>query len=180
MQDHVHLMQERAREVRYEIGLAKAQYDRHEQSLQAGERNAASSHRLALTKYISGATKSLKEAQEWRSTIDRGKKGKPKCIFFLTVAVDLISRVVIQKAFDRFRSLEKAVTIMNTLLIAYPVEESKNTLDSLSTFDYISAFKQARSKRYHATAEWVFETEAFEQWKGNSSSNVIWLSGKSK
>ncbi len=69
---------------------------------------------------------------------------------------------------------------MNTLLIIYLVEASKNTLDSLSTFDYISAFKQARSKRHHDTAEWVFETEAFQKWKGNNPSNVIWLSGKSK
>ncbi|KAI0197971.1 hypothetical protein F4808DRAFT_269405 [Astrocystis sublimbata] len=57
-------------------------------------------------------------------------------------------------------------------------ENNQRRLDHLSTFDYIRAFNQARSKRYHSTGEWVFQTPEWCRWKDEDCSSVCWLSGK--
>ncbi|KAI1358533.1 hypothetical protein F5Y08DRAFT_345600 [Xylaria arbuscula] len=57
-------------------------------------------------------------------------------------------------------------------------EENQRRLDLISTFDHVTAFNQARSKRYHSTGGWVFQTPEWHAWIDESSSRVCWLSGK--
>ncbi|KAI1123420.1 hypothetical protein F5Y10DRAFT_286241 [Nemania abortiva] len=57
-------------------------------------------------------------------------------------------------------------------------ENDRRRLDDISTFDYITAFNQARSKRYHSTGGWVFRTPEWCNWKDGDGSGVFWLSGK--
>lgn len=68
-------MKDAAREVSFEVQLAKAQSDVGEQQLQRQERTLALSHRLALTSFISKSNDEISEAQQWRAIVDRRSKG---------------------------------------------------------------------------------------------------------
>ncbi|KAI0414697.1 hypothetical protein F5X98DRAFT_348376 [Xylaria grammica] len=57
-------------------------------------------------------------------------------------------------------------------------ENCQRRLDHISTFDHVTAFNQARSKRYHSTGGWVFQTPEWCNWKHEDGSSVCWLSGK--
>lgn len=58
-------------------------------------------------------------------------------------------------------------------------EEKKQLLDALSTHDYLTPLKQSRRKRQNGTAQWLYETQEFENWSNASESRVLWCSGKS-
>ncbi|KAI3324596.1 hypothetical protein HD806DRAFT_493050 [Xylariaceae sp. AK1471] len=132
IEDQIRLIKDRAREVSFEVELAKAQSDYQEQQQQARERASASSHRLALTSFISLSNAEITEAQRWRETLDRQKKA----------------------------------------------ENYQRLLDEISTFDHVSAFNLARSKRYHSTGSWVFQTHEWSNWEKADKSRILWLSGK--
>lgn len=75
LEDQIRLIKDRAREVSFEAELAKAQSDYQEQKYQAQERISASSHRLTLTSFISKSNTEITEAQLWRETLDRQRRG---------------------------------------------------------------------------------------------------------
>jgi hypothetical protein len=75
IEDQIRLIKDRARDVRFEVELAKTQSDYQEQQHERRERASASSHRLALTSFISRSDAEISEAQHWRATMDRRKKG---------------------------------------------------------------------------------------------------------
>lgn len=50
-------------------------------------------------------------------------------------------------------------------------------LDKLSTYDYISALKQLRKKRYGTTSTWLKKTHEYELWLNECKSSIFWLSG---
>lgn len=58
-------------------------------------------------------------------------------------------------------------------------ERRQQLLDSLSTHDYLTPLKQSRRKRHAGTAEWLFETEEFNEWINDLGFTVFWCSGKS-
>ncbi|RWA04497.1 hypothetical protein EKO27_g10608 [Xylaria grammica] len=57
-------------------------------------------------------------------------------------------------------------------------ENSQRRLDHISTFDHVTAFNQARSKRYHSTGGWVFQTPEWCNWKHEGGSSSLVGSGK--
>ncbi|KAI3334596.1 hypothetical protein F4824DRAFT_501852 [Ustulina deusta] len=132
LENHIRLMKDAAREVSFEVQLAKAQSDVGEQQLQRQERTLALSHRLALTSFISKSNDEISDAQQWRAIVDRRSKA----------------------------------------------ESDQRRLDQISTFDHVTTFNQARSKRYHSTGGWVFQTVEWRDWKDKDGSSVCWLSGK--
>lgn len=60
------------------------------------------------------------------------------------------------------------------------VEDDERRLDAISTYNHLTAFQQARAKRYQETGGWIFQTAEFEQWQQLKDRNVVWLSGKSE
>lgn len=60
------------------------------------------------------------------------------------------------------------------------VEDDERRLDAISTYNYLTAFQQARAKRYQKTGGWIFQTAEFEQWQQLEHCSVVWLSGKSE
>lgn len=50
-------------------------------------------------------------------------------------------------------------------------------LNQLSTYDYISALKQVRKKRYGTTSTWLMETPEYKLWSNESKPSFFWLSG---
>ncbi|KAK3374690.1 hypothetical protein B0H63DRAFT_548970 [Podospora didyma] len=125
-------MQVNARELKYDIALAKAQADAEEHNLQKKERRAAADQRQALVPFVASASTAIEEARTWRKNIDKQRTG----------------------------------------------QQRRDLLDVLSTFDCMSAFKQARRKRYQGTGSWLAETPAFQSWKESQANSVLWLSGK--
>ncbi|TRX93051.1 hypothetical protein FHL15_005919 [Xylaria flabelliformis] len=122
--NHIRLIKDAAREVSFEIDLAKAQSDIEEQRLQQQERASALGHRFALTSFISKSNAEMVEAKKWRAIVDGRNKS----------------------------------------------ESNQQRLDDISTFDYVTAFNQARSKRYHSTGGWVFQTSEWRNWKDEDGS----------
>ncbi|KAI1750870.1 hypothetical protein F4782DRAFT_548270 [Xylaria castorea] len=57
-------------------------------------------------------------------------------------------------------------------------DNDQQRLDNISTFDHVTAFNQARLKRYQSTGGWVFQTPEWCNWKDKDGSSVCWLSGK--
>ncbi|KAH8812078.1 hypothetical protein F5884DRAFT_831783 [Xylogone sp. PMI_703] len=57
-------------------------------------------------------------------------------------------------------------------------EKRRQLLESLSSYDYLAAFKQNRRKKYRATAEWLFGTPEFERWINGTGHPLFWCSGK--
>nr|XP_036577991.1 nacht domain protein [Colletotrichum truncatum]KAF6785121.1 nacht domain protein [Colletotrichum truncatum] len=51
-------------------------------------------------------------------------------------------------------------------------------LNSLSSYDYQTVYKNARSKRHKGTAEWAFDTQIFKDWYYNDQSAVLNITGK--
>ncbi|KAJ9664651.1 hypothetical protein H2201_005165 [Coniosporium apollinis] len=51
-------------------------------------------------------------------------------------------------------------------------------LDSLSTYDYLAAFKQARKKRHGNTTQWLTRTSEMDRWLNDPGCPVFWCSGK--
>ena len=50
-------------------------------------------------------------------------------------------------------------------------------LDKLSTYEYYSALKQLRKKRYGTTSMWLKESIEYESWLNETQSFFSWLSG---
>ncbi|KAI0406290.1 hypothetical protein F4802DRAFT_613498 [Xylaria palmicola] len=50
------------------------------------------------------------------------------------------------------------------------VDDYQKLLDNISTFDYVTALNQARSKRYHSTGGWVFKSPVWRDWKNEDGS----------
>lgn len=59
-------------------------------------------------------------------------------------------------------------------------EKMQRILDFISMYDPVPAYKQAQSKRYSGTGEWLTNSSEFLQWKSANQSSVLILSGKSK
>ncbi|KAL7807545.1 nucleoside phosphorylase domain-containing protein [Trichoderma aethiopicum] len=60
------------------------------------------------------------------------------------------------------------------------MERRQQLLDFLSTHDYVTPLKQSRRKRFSGTLDWLFETREFDRWITDSSSPLLWCSGKSE
>ncbi|KAJ4266996.1 hypothetical protein NW762_003094 [Fusarium torreyae] len=58
------------------------------------------------------------------------------------------------------------------------VLERQRLLESLSSHDYVTPFKEARKKHQHGTAEWVFSTPRFIRWCQGTGLGLFWCSGK--
>ncbi|KAF4909352.1 Vegetative incompatibility protein HET-E-1 [Colletotrichum fructicola] len=54
----------------------------------------------------------------------------------------------------------------------------QSLLKKLSSFKHESACRNARSKRHKGTAQWVFETQQFQDWHHTDSSNILNIAGK--
>ena len=76
IQESIRLVKARAREVDYEVALAKAQADYREQQLQTGERKLASEHRRTLSSFVSRASSEMEEARRWRAELNHRKKSE--------------------------------------------------------------------------------------------------------
>ena len=74
IQDSIQGIKDKAREVKYEIALAKAQADYREQQLQTQERKSASEHRFTLSSFVSKASSEMDEARRWRTELEYRKK----------------------------------------------------------------------------------------------------------
>lgn len=59
-------------------------------------------------------------------------------------------------------------------------ERKQRLLDSLSTHDYLTPFKQSCRKRYSGTLEWLFHTDEFNTWINSRDFPSLWCSGKSE
>lgn len=59
-------------------------------------------------------------------------------------------------------------------------ERKQRLLDSLSTHDYLTPFKQSCRKRYSGTLEWFFHTDEFNMWNNSREFPLLWCSGKSE
>lgn len=57
--------------------------------------------------------------------------------------------------------------------------EKLEILDSLSTYDYQSAFRRLRRECVPGTSQWICETSEFHEWMSRSSQR-LWLTGKCK
>ncbi|KAL6794164.1 ankyrin repeat-containing domain protein [Trichoderma sp. SZMC 28012] len=57
-------------------------------------------------------------------------------------------------------------------------ERKQRLLDSLSTHDYLTPFKQSCRKRYSGTLEWLFHTDEFNMWNNSREFPLLWCSGK--
>ncbi len=50
-------------------------------------------------------------------------------------------------------------------------------LNSLSTYNYMAPFKQARKARHGSTTTWLSETSEFQNWLNQAESSLFWCSG---
>ncbi|KAI0898812.1 hypothetical protein F4806DRAFT_455691 [Annulohypoxylon nitens] len=57
-------------------------------------------------------------------------------------------------------------------------EKMQRILDFISTYDPVPAYKQAQSKRYPGTGEWLTHSSELIHWKSANQSSVLFLSGK--
>ncbi|KAL6837249.1 hypothetical protein V8C40DRAFT_229538 [Trichoderma camerunense] len=57
-------------------------------------------------------------------------------------------------------------------------ERKQLLLDSFSTHDYLTPFKQSCRKRYSGTLEWLFHTDVFNTWISRRDFPLLWCSGK--
>ncbi|KAH0530195.1 hypothetical protein TsFJ059_004852 [Trichoderma semiorbis] len=57
-------------------------------------------------------------------------------------------------------------------------ERKQRLLDSLSTHDYLTPFKQSCRKRYSGTLEWLFHMHEFYMWINSPDVPLLWCSGK--
>ncbi|KAK9419055.1 putative NACHT domain-containing protein [Seiridium unicorne] len=57
-------------------------------------------------------------------------------------------------------------------------EQRQSLIGALSDFDPMTAFKQARAKRYPSTGDWFTESPGYLTWKDSDTSRVLFLSGK--
>jgi hypothetical protein len=57
-------------------------------------------------------------------------------------------------------------------------KRKQRLLDSLSTYNHIVAFKQARKKRHGNTAQWLTQSSEFGRWINETEVSVFWCSGK--
>ncbi|KAI9770983.1 MAG: hypothetical protein M1840_002687 [Geoglossum simile] len=56
-------------------------------------------------------------------------------------------------------------------------ERRRSLLNTLSSYDYKTAFKQARRKRYSTTCSWLVQTDEFKGWLGDIQSSLFWCYG---
>ncbi|KAI9766767.1 MAG: hypothetical protein M1839_004771 [Geoglossum umbratile] len=56
-------------------------------------------------------------------------------------------------------------------------ERRKSLLETLSSYNYKTAFKQARGKRCGATCSWLAQTSEFKDWLGDTQSSLFWCYG---
>jgi hypothetical protein len=56
-------------------------------------------------------------------------------------------------------------------------EKRKGLLETLSSYKYKTAFKQARGKRYSTTCSWLAQTSEFKGWLGDTQSSLFWCYG---
>ncbi|KAF4332948.1 ankyrin repeat [Fusarium beomiforme] len=57
-------------------------------------------------------------------------------------------------------------------------KQRQQLLESLSSYDYFSPFREACKKRHCGTAQWMFSAFEFNRWKNNTNSSLLWCSGK--
>jgi DNA-binding transcriptional regulator GbsR (MarR family) len=58
------------------------------------------------------------------------------------------------------------------------IKERHRLLESLSSHDYETPFREARKKHQHSTAEWIITTSEFIRWYEGTGSVLLWCSGK--
>ncbi|SCV61374.1 uncharacterized protein FFFS_15943 [Fusarium fujikuroi] len=58
------------------------------------------------------------------------------------------------------------------------INERHRLLESLSSHDYETPFREARKKHQHNTAEWIITTPEFIRWYERTGSVLLWCSGK--
>jgi hypothetical protein len=56
-------------------------------------------------------------------------------------------------------------------------ERKERLLKSLSSYDYKTAFKQARQKRYSTTCSWLAQTSEFRDWLDDAQPSCFWCYG---
>jgi len=147
------MIQRCGNEVREEIGLAKARADFQDQELQKKEREAASGHRRKIRDMMSRTGHDLETIKGWQlQQQDQRRSG-----------MDLPPLLLVRDSLY--------------LTLSHP-ERRRQLLDSLSSYDHLPPFKRACKERHRSTAQWVFQTTEFSQWK-DGSTPWIWCSGKS-
>ncbi|KAH7163377.1 hypothetical protein B0J13DRAFT_538447 [Dactylonectria estremocensis] len=57
-------------------------------------------------------------------------------------------------------------------------EKRRRLLQNLSSFNFVTAFINARNKRHKGTTEWVVETPEFQSWRGHPESDILRITGK--
>ncbi|KAE9576603.1 hypothetical protein CGMCC3_g7353 [Colletotrichum fructicola] len=78
---------------------------------------------------------------------------------------------------------EKAELVKSQAALAKAQDDKKqrkwnSLLLRLSSYDYSSAFNHARGKMHRGTAEWIFSTAEFQEWRESAGSSVLNVSGK--
>ncbi|KAI1026507.1 hypothetical protein LB504_013128, partial [Fusarium proliferatum] len=58
------------------------------------------------------------------------------------------------------------------------IKERHRLIESLSSHDYETPFREARKKHQHSTAEWIIATSEFIRWYEGTGSVLLWCSGK--
>jgi hypothetical protein len=138
-------------EVKEEILLAKARVDAQDRELQKKEIEAASGHRRKLRDMLSRTGTGLDTVKVWQMQQDKRRSGTYVSLF-----------------------LPRQLCYANS-----PLEgRRRQLLHSLSSHEYLPPFKRACKERHCNTAQWVFETAEFRQWR-HGTSPWIWCSGKS-
>lgn len=76
--------------------------------------------------------------------------------------------------------------VSTTLLILKPklrrikVQQKRNLLEKLSSFDHTRPLKRAQKQRIGLTGEWLSKTREFQDWISDTTSSLLLLSGKRK
>ena len=135
--------------VEEEVSLAKAQADCQDQQLQLREREAASEGRKFWQSFITKSGKENEEFRKWRIQRDERNASKHQ----QKVHKQCIHKSAVGKRTQRL-------------------------LDSLTSYNHLAAFKQARKRRHGNTAQWLTQSPEFNQWTNEPGSSVFWCSGK--
>ena len=136
--------------VKEALALAKAKADHRDQQLQAIERKQASDGRRKLGGLFARTNDKLGKLGAWQLERDE------------------------QRASECFRHEPEC------LLSTDPGERRQQLLDTLSTHDYLTPFKQSRRMRHGDTTQWLFQTAEFDRWIEGTGPPLLWCSGKSE
>ncbi|OHF00701.1 hypothetical protein CORC01_04018 [Colletotrichum orchidophilum] len=84
--------------------------------------------------------------------------------------------------FDAVEVVKEQISMAKTRAQVHEYKQQmgkrRELLDGLSKYDYVTAFQQARQKRFKGTGEWIVSAPQFIDWRKRPTSGIITLTGK--